>query len=47
MLLSIFEDRSSKFVFDGETTVGGRLLMEYSFSVPQDESHYRVKAGKD
>jgi hypothetical protein len=47
MLLSIFEDRSSKFVFDGETTVGRRQLMEYSFSVPQDESHYRVKAGKD
>jgi hypothetical protein len=47
MLLSIFEDRRSKFVFDGETTVGDRQLMEYSFSVPQDESHYRVKAGKD
>jgi len=47
LLLSIFEDRSSKFVFDGETSVAERQLMEYSFGVPQDESRYRVKAGKD
>ncbi len=45
-LLGIFETRDPNFAFEGETTMGGRRLMEYSFAVSQAESHSRVKAGK-
>ncbi len=47
MLLGIFEPRSPRYIFEGETTVDGRRLFEYSFAVPQGESHYRVKAHKE
>jgi len=59
MLLGIFGGRPPEFVFEGDTMLhagldGGldagldvRRMMEYSFSVPQEESHYRVKAGKE
>jgi hypothetical protein len=47
MLLSIFEPRNSRFVYEGDTTLDGRRLMDYSFSVPREDSHYRVKAKKE
>lgn len=47
MLLAIFQTASPRFVFEGDTTMDARRLMEYSFSVPLEESHYRVKAGKE
>ncbi len=46
-LLALFEDRGPEFVYAGRTALDGRSLAEYSFSVPQEESHYRVKAHKD
>jgi hypothetical protein len=47
MLLSIFEPRNSRFVYEGDTTLDGRRLMDYSFSVTREESRYRVKAKKE
>ena len=46
-LLAVFENRNPRFVFEGDTELAGRSLMEYSFSVPREESHYRVKARKE
>ena len=46
MLLGIFQIRDPMFAFEGETTQEGRRLMEYSFTVPEEESHSKVKAGK-
>jgi hypothetical protein len=47
MLLSVFRPRDPRFFFDGETTVRGRPLLQYSFVVTQQNSGYRVKAGKE
>jgi hypothetical protein len=47
MLLSAFQNRATKYVFEGETTVDGRRLYEYSFAVSQPQSRYKVKAQKD
>src|ERR1019366_9007137 len=47
MLLASFEPRSPKYIFEGETTVDGRRLFEYSFAVAEGLSHYRVKARKE
>ena len=47
MLLGIFERREPKYLFEGEITVEGRRLFEYSFVVPQAQSHYRVRAHKE
>ena len=47
LLLSVFEDRDPRFLFDGQTAIAGRRLLQYSFHVPRDENHYRVKAGKE
>jgi hypothetical protein len=47
MLLAIFQPRSPEYIFEGETTVDGRRLFEYSFAVAQGRSHYRVKARKE
>lgn len=44
MLLSIFETPSPHFVYEGETTIGGRRLLEYSFRISEDQSHYQVRA---
>jgi hypothetical protein len=44
MLLGIFELHDPHFVFETETMLDGRAVMEYSFTVPRDISHYRVKA---
>ncbi len=47
MVLSAFESRDPKYVFDGETKVEGRRLFAYSFAVPKEHSHYRFKAHRD
>jgi hypothetical protein len=47
MLLGVFESRGPKYIFEGETSVDGRRLFEYSFAVLRDQSHYRVKARKE
>lgn len=44
-LLGIFETRDPKFAFEGERTLAGRRLLEYSFDVSEIESRYRVLAG--
>jgi len=44
LLLGIFEPSDPRFAFEGETALNGRKLYEYSFFVPRDESHYRVKS---
>ncbi len=46
MLLAVFQQRPPKYTFEGETTVDGRRVFEYSFAVPQNQSHYRIKAHK-
>jgi hypothetical protein len=46
MLLSAFENRGTKYAFEGATATGRRLY-EYSFSVSVEQSRYRVKARKD
>ncbi|HEY1493791.1 MAG TPA: hypothetical protein VGF49_04580 [Candidatus Solibacter sp.] len=47
MLLSAFQNQSTKYVFDGETTLDDRRLFEYSFAVSREQSGYKVKAGND
>jgi hypothetical protein len=47
MLMSIFRGRTPKFLYAGETTLDHRLVMEFSFTVPREESHYQVKAGTE
>jgi hypothetical protein len=47
LLLSIFQPHGPKFIFEGETTVDLQRLFEYSFKVPEDQSHYRVRAKKE
>src|SRR5262249_35748864 len=47
LLMSLFENRNPRFVFEGDASEGPRRVFEYSFRVPQEESHYRVKAKRD
>jgi hypothetical protein len=47
MLLSIFQTRGPRFIFDGETVVDGRRLFEYGFAVSREQSHYQIKAHKE
>ena len=46
-LLSVFEKNNPKFVYEGDVKLAARSLMEYSYRVPFEESHYRVKIHKD
>jgi hypothetical protein len=41
-LVAIFSD-GGRFTFEGDKRVDGRSLMEYSFRVTEEQSHYRVK----
>jgi hypothetical protein len=47
MLLSVLASRDARFIFEGETSLGGRRLLEYSYNVPVDRSRYRIKAQND
>jgi hypothetical protein len=44
-LLEVFEMRDPKFVFEDDVTIKDRHLLEYSFTVPEERSHYKAKAG--
>lgn len=44
-LASIFDQDVRAFQFRRELTVEGRLRLEFSFDVPRDDSHYKVKIG--
>lgn len=46
MLLSVLEVRNAKFVYEGDTTLMSRRVLEYSFNMPVELSHYRIKAQK-
>jgi hypothetical protein len=46
-LLSLFEARDPRFVFEGQTMADVRRVFEYSFHVSKEESHYRVKTPGD
>ena len=45
-LVAIFEAVDPQFAFEGEKTVDGRRLFEYSFDVSETNSHYQVRAEK-
>jgi hypothetical protein len=45
MVLDIFNPSSARFFYDGDTAPGGRRLMQYSFTVPREQSNYRARAG--
>ena len=47
MLLMVFRGRVPRFTFEGETTLDHRLVFEYSYRVPREESQYRVKSGAE
>jgi hypothetical protein len=40
MLTSIFGNNAARFTYDGDSTLGGRLLSEFGFHVPRDKSQY-------
>jgi hypothetical protein len=44
-LLGIFQASDPKFFYDGDTTLNSRRVLQYSFTMPEDQSHTRVKAG--
>ncbi|MDR3703961.1 MAG: hypothetical protein P4L56_30210 [Candidatus Sulfopaludibacter sp.] len=47
MLLSLFQSGNPHFILDGATSLEGRRVLEYSFRVPRDDSHYQVKSHQD
>uniref|UniRef100_Q028Q5 Uncharacterized protein n=1 Tax=Solibacter usitatus (strain Ellin6076) TaxID=234267 RepID=Q028Q5_SOLUE len=42
-LATIFTSDAKRFRFERSLSVNGRVTMEYSFQVPQPDSHYKVK----
>jgi hypothetical protein len=46
MLLGIFEERHPEFGFAGDSTLDGRRLLEYTFTVPKERSQYRVRTAQ-
>jgi hypothetical protein len=44
MLLSVLASRDARFIFEGDTSLRGRRLLEYSYNVSVDHSRYRIKA---
>jgi len=45
MLASIFGGDAARFFYSGDSSSGGRLLSEFSFSVPEEKSRYRYVFG--
>lgn len=43
-LFGIFGRQGPRHMFEGEKPADGRRVFEYSFTVPLEQSHYRVKA---
>jgi hypothetical protein len=46
-LKAIFGGDPAWFTFVRETNSGGRALMEFTYTVPAEASHYEVRAGKE
>ena len=46
-LKAIFGGDTAWFTFVRETNVGGRALMEFTYAIPVEFSHYEVRAGND
>ena len=44
MLLSVLQGRDTRFIFEGDASLNGRRLLEYSYTVTADRCRYRVKA---
>jgi hypothetical protein len=42
-LMSIFTNESAVFTYAGETSGGGRALMEFTYRVAREDSHYRIR----
>jgi hypothetical protein len=47
MLLGVFRGRAPRFTYEGQDSLDHRLVFEYSYRVPVEESGYRVKGGKE
>jgi hypothetical protein len=43
MLLSVFENRDTHFLYDGDRTIDGKRVLAYSFRIAEEDSHYQVK----
>lgn len=43
MLLAIFDPRNPRFFYDGDTTLAGQDLLQFSFTVAREVSEYKVK----
>ena len=46
LVLSLFASRSPRFTFEGQTSIEGRRVFEYTFRVRQEQSGYRFRAKK-
>ena len=40
MLASIFGGETARFSYNGDSYIGGKLLSEFGFAIPQEKSHY-------
>jgi len=47
MLAAIFGSNAARFSYNGDSTVSGRLLSEFGFRVPQENSRYAYVFGKE
>jgi hypothetical protein len=43
MLLSVFQNRDTHFLFDGDRTVDGKRVLAFSFRIAEEDSQYQVK----
>lgn len=43
-LVDIFDNQGAQFSFVGERTEAGRRIFAYTYSVAQEESHYKIRA---
>jgi hypothetical protein len=46
-LKAIFGGDTAWFTFVRETDIGGRAVMEYTYAIPEEFSHYEVRAGNE
>jgi hypothetical protein len=44
-LLDIFDNQGAQFDFAGERSEGSRRILTYTYSVAQEKSHYKIRAG--
>ncbi len=46
-LLGLFEVQDPNFIYEGEKFIEARRVFEYSFKVTEEQSRYKVKAGRE